>query len=283
MGAVKGQAGTVQGVDCGTWLARKFADISRQVMQPVIATGDVTIQEFLASGFSVKDHLAAFLSLSKDAVEERLPQSKEDLAAMHPGAFDPERAEMFYEDTVGIGHLLELAAWHLSSADYIADTLRLQQQFAHGDVLDFGGGIGTHALAAAGLSDVRHVWFVDLNPQNRAFVAQRAAALGLADRLSVHRDLDSLPGQSFDTVVCLDVLEHLPDPAAQLMEFHRRLRAGGRAILNWYFFKGHEGEYPFHFDDPELVDTFFRCLQGHFLEVFHPLLITTRVYRPLEI
>ena len=283
MGAVKGRAGTVQGFDCGTWLARKFAHISRQVMQPVIATGDVTIQEFLASGFSVKDHLASYLSLSTAEVEERLPQSKEDLAAMHPGAFDPERAEMFYEDTVGTGHLLELAAWHLSSADYIADTLRLQQQFAHGDVLDFGGGIGTHALAAAGLSDVRHVWFVDLNPQNRAFVAQRAAALGLADRLSVHRDLDSLPSQSFDTVVCLDVLEHLPDPAAQLMEFHRRLRAGGRAVLNWYFFKGHEGEYPFHFDDPELVDSFFRCLQGHFLEVFHPLLITTRVYRPLEI
>lgn len=283
MGAVKGRAGTVQGFDCGTWLARKFAHISRQVMQPVIATGDVSIQEFLASGFSVKDHLASYLSLSTAEVEERLPQSKEDLAAMHPGAFDPERAELFYEDTVGTGHLLELAAWHLSSADYIADTLRLQQQFAHGDVLDFGGGIGTHALAAAGLSDVRHVWFVDLNPQNRAFVAQRAAALGLADRLSVHRDLDSLPSQSFDTVVCLDVLEHLPDPAVQLMEFHRRLRAGGRAVLNWYFFKGHEGEYPFHFDDPELVDSFFRCLQGHFLEVFHPLLITTRVYRPLEI
>jgi len=282
MGAVKGRTGTVQAVDCGTWLARKFADISRQVMQPVIASGDVTIQEFLASGFAVKDHLAAYLSLAKAEVEKRLPQSKEDLAAMHPGAFDPERAEMFYEDTVGTGHLFELAAWHLSSADYIADTLRLQQQFAHGDVLDFGGGIGTHALAAAGLSEVRHVWFVDLNPQNRAFVAQRAAALGFSDRISVHRDLDSLPGQSFDTVMCLDVLEHLPDPAAQLMEFHRRLRAGGRAVLNWYFFKGHEGEYPFHFDDPKLVDTFFRCLQGHFLELFHPLLITTRVYRPLE-
>ena len=252
-------------------------------MPPVIASEAVDLQAFLASGFSVKDHLAAYLSLSTDEVEHRLPQSKEDLAAMHPGAFDPKHAEMFYEDTVGTGHLLELAAWHLSSADYIADTLRLQQQFAHGDVLDFGGGIGTHALAAAGLSDVRHVWFVDLNPQNRAFVAQRAAALGLADRLSVHRDLDSLPSQSFDTVVCLDVLEHLPDPADQLMEFHRRLRAGGRAVLNWYFFKGHEGEYPFHFDDPELVDSFFRCLQGHFLEVFHPLLITTRVYRPLEI
>ena len=283
MGAVNKQAETVQAPDCGTWLARKFADISTQVMQPVIASEALDLQAFLASGFSVKDHLAAYLSLSTDEVELRLPQSKEDLAAMHPGAFDPKHAEMFYEDTVGTGHLLELAAWHLSSADYIADTLRLQQQFATGDVLDFGGGIGTHALAAAGLSDVRHVWFVDLNPQNRAFVAQRAAALGLSHRLSVHRDLDSLPGQTFDTIVCLDVLEHLPDPAAQLMEFHRRLKAGGRAVLNWYFFKGHDGEYPFHFDDPGLVDNFFRCLQANFLEVFHPLLITTRVYRPLDI
>ena len=252
-------------------------------MHPPKASAHVGIQQFLASGFSVKAHLASYLSLSSEQVEQRLPQSTEDLAAMHPGAFDPERAADFYEDTVGTGHLFELATWHLGSAGYIADTLRLQQQFARGDVLDFGGGIGTHALAAAGLEDVRHVWFIDLNPQNRAFVKDRAARLGLSDRLSVHRDLDSLLDQRFDTVVCLDVLEHLPDPTAQLREFHHRLTSGGRALLNWYFFKGHSGEYPFHFDDPELVEGFFHCLQTHFLEVFHPLLITTRVYRPLVV
>ena len=251
-------------------------------MPPLNASAGVDIPNFLESGFAVKDHLASYLSLSAADVDERLPQSTEDLAAMHPGAFDPEQASDFYEDTVGTGHLFELAAWHLSSADYIADTLRLQQQFAHGDVLDFGGGIGTHALAAAGLESVRHVWFVDLNPQNRAFVQDRAARLGLSERVSVHRDLDSLPGRCFDTVVCLDVLEHLPNPSAQLMEFHRRLTPGGRALLNWYFFKGHHGEYPFHFDDPSLVEDFFGCLQRHFLELFHPLLITTRVYRPIQ-
>ena len=157
----------------------------------------------------------------------------------------------------------------------------LQQRFAHGHVLDFGGGIGSHALAAAALPQVEAVWFVDLNPQNRAFVAARAAELGVASRLRCFRDLDdpALPA-CFDTIVCLDVLEHLNDPAGQLEQFARRLRPQqGVALMNWYFFKGHRGEYPFHFDDPQLVEGFFRTLQSRFLELFHPYLITTRAYR----
>jgi ubiquinone/menaquinone biosynthesis C-methylase UbiE len=238
---------------------------------------------FLADGFNLSAQLARYLDLSLEELAERLPTSTDDLAALHPGAFDPEQASSFYEDTVGTGHLLELAAWHLGSADYIADTLRLQERFARGQVLDFGGGIGSHALAAAALPQVEAVWFVDLNPHNRAFVAQRAQQLGLADRLRCFRDLDDpqLPAR-FDTVVCLDVLEHLTDPAAQLEIFERRMQPEAIALLNWYFFRGFNGEYPFHFDDPELVERFFRTLQSRFLEVFHPYLITTRAYRRLE-
>ena len=250
-------------------------------MQQVSRSAAVDVEAFLADGFDLRRHLSRFLGCSLTELEARLPVGTDDLAALHPGAFQPEDATAFYEDTVGTGHLLELAAWHLTSADYIADTLRLQQHFARGHLLDFGGGIGTHALAAAALPQVEHVWFVDLNPHNRQFLQARAAALGLEHRLSVHRDLASCRGQRFDTVVCLDVLEHLPDPSAQLREFHRCLAADGTALLNWYFFKGHNGEYPFHFDDPALVDQFFRTLQAHFLERFHPWLITTRAYRPL--
>lgn len=240
----------------------------------------LNLKHFLTDGFALRSQLAAFLQLNQAELEQRLPRSTADLAGLHPGAFDPKRAEAFYEETVGDGHLLELAAWHLGSADYIADTLRLQERFAAGAVLDFGGGIGSHALAAANLSAVEHVWFVDLNPRNRAFMQWRASALGLADRISCHRDLTdpTLPDR-FDTIVCLDVLEHLSDPAGQLETFAARLNHRGTALLNWYFFQGFHGEYPFHFDDPALVERFFLTLQQRFLEVFHPWLITTRAYR----
>lgn len=242
----------------------------------------LSLERFLQDGFGLLEQLARFLDVDRAEVERRLPGSNADLAALHPGAFDPEAIESFYEATVGDAHLLELAAWHLGSAAYIADTLRLQAHFARGQVLDFGGGIGTHALAAAALPSVECVWFVDLNPRNRAFVSWRAAELGVADRLRCHRDLSdpSLPAR-FDTIVCLDVLEHLKDPAAQLRVFQERLQGDGHALLNWYFFRGFQGEYPFHLDDPALVDHFFRTLQSHFLEVFHPWLITTRAYRPM--
>tara|TARA_Y100001968_G_C19388278_1_gene734093 strand:+ start:244 stop:1041 length:798 start_codon:yes stop_codon:yes gene_type:complete len=239
----------------------------------------IDITEFLQSGFDLKAQLAQFLDISLDKLESKLPSGAEDLAALHPGSLKPDDALDFYEKEVGYAHLLDLAAWHLNSSNYISDTLRLQKMFAFGKVLDFGGGIGTHAIAAASLENVEHVYFVDLNPQNRDFVKCRAKELGLSDCISIHRDLDSTGDVEFDTLVCLDVLEHLPDPSGQLDIFLNRLSPKGIALMNWYFFKGFQGEYPFHFDEPEMIDRFFLTLQSKFIEVFHPFLITTRAYK----
>ena len=46
----------------------------------------------------------------------------------------------FYIEIVGDKHLADLAAWHISSKDYIAD-IKLQQRFSRNLVLDFGGGM----------------------------------------------------------------------------------------------------------------------------------------------
>ena len=243
---------------------------------------DLSVSRFLKDGFNLKNHLINFLNINNDQLEERLLKGVDDLASLHPGAFNKNDAGDFYEEKVGDAHLIDLASWHLNSSNYIADTLRLQQKFASGKVLDFGGGIGTHALAASFLSDVEHIWFVDLNPQNRSFVEQRAKQLGIENQISVHRDLESLSNVTFDSVICLDVLEHLPDPSQQLEIFLEKLSCDGIALMNWYFYKGKNGEYPFHFDDPDMVNRFFTTLQANYLEVFHPFLITTRAYKPLK-
>ena len=184
---------------------------------------DLSVSRFLKDGFNLKNHLTKFLDINNEKLEQRLIKGVDDLAALHPGAFNKNDVCDFYEEKVGDAHLIDLASWHLNSSNYIADTLRLQQKFAYGKVLDFGGGIGTHTLAATFLSDVEHIWFVDLNPQNRSFVKQRAKELGVEDQISVHRDLESVTNLKFDSVIWLDVLEHLPDPSKQLDIFLEKL------------------------------------------------------------
>ena len=197
---------------------------------------DLSVSSFINDGFNLKNHLIDFLKINNDQLDKRLVKGVDDLAALHPGAFNESNAGDFYEEKVGDAHLIDLASWHLNSSNYIADTLRLQQEFASGKVLDFGGGIGTHALAASFLKDVEHVWFVDLNPQNRSFVEHRSRELGIENKISVSRDLESTSGVIFDSLVCLDVLEHLPDPAKQLKIFWEKLSPKGIAIMNWYFY-----------------------------------------------
>ena len=73
----------------------------------------------------------------------------------------------------------------------------------------------------------------------------------------------------FDTLICLDVLEHLPDPSDQLLQFVQRSSNQCTALMNWYFFKGNKGEYPFHYDDEEMIAKFFETLQSSFKEKTH--------------
>ena len=72
-------------------------------------------------------------------------------------------------------------------------------------------------------------------------------------------------------------MEHLADPTSQINNFSEIMDSNSIALFNWYFYKGDKNEYPFHIDDNKIVEKFFETLQSNFLEVFHPILITTRV------
>lgn len=229
--------------------------------------------------FDLELHLQDFLKIDRPTLNQQL-QSRRYLATELEQHFDWAMVSDFYSNQVGTSYLFELSTWHLESRDYIHNTLQLVTDHAQGIVLDFGCGIGTHAIAAAHCPQVEQVVCVDLNAVNLEFVSYRAARLGLTKKIVC---TDTLKDEDrFDTILCFDVLEHLPEPQTQLLHFYRSLSNAGKLIVNWYFFKGFKQEYPFHLDDPQLVEDFFQTLQTHFLEVFHPYLITTRCYRKLK-
>ena len=236
------------------------------------------LKDFLDDAFDLKSHLMEFLSLKEKDLNEFLENAKMDLANLHPGN-NVSKTKDFYQDIVGDKHLADLAAWHLSSKVYIADTLKLQQRFSRNLVLDFGGGIGTHALANAMSSEVEHVFFVDINQTNRNFVEYRSKKLGVQKKISFYKTIQQTEISKFDTIVCLDVLEHLSNPASQLDIFYKIMDSNSIGLFNWYFYKGEKNEYPFHIDNEEIVKNFFKTLQSKFIEVFHPILITTRSYK----
>ena len=222
-----------------------------------------------------------FLSIKEKDLDCYLKNAKMNLAKSHPGDALGDVSD-FYTDIVGDRHLADLAAWHITSKDYIADTLKLQQRFSRDLVLDFGGGIGTHALANAMSSKVKHVFFVDINENNRNFVEYRAKELGVEKKITFCKKIKDLQITKFDTIVCLDVLEHLADPASQIEIFNEFMDSNSIALFNWYFYKGENNEYPFHIEDNKVVEKFFKKLQSNFLEVFHPILITTRAYKKIR-
>jgi SAM-dependent methyltransferase len=58
----------------------------------------------------------------------------------------------------------------------------------------------------------------------------------------LHGSIDAIPvdDATFDVVLCLQVLEHVPDPAAAVRELRRVVKPGGRVLLSTH------GVYPFH-------------------------------------
>ncbi|WP_218081825.1 class I SAM-dependent methyltransferase [Anthocerotibacter panamensis] len=246
-----------------------------------IAPSPLFLNEFWQDAFALKLHLQEFLGLETAQLTPLLESGCRALAQLGQRDFSWDRWTQFYGSHVGDAYFFDLAAWHLTNPqDYIGNTVRLVADFAQGRVLDFGGGIGTHSLAAAQCPKVTQVVYCDINPRHQAFVEYRASQLGLTDKIICQAAV--LAEESFDTILCFDVLEHLPDPSAQLLQFYDSLQTGGCLVTNWYFFQGFDREYPFHLDyreQPQTVAKFYGTLRQHFLEVFHPYLSGGRCYR----
>jgi len=186
--------------------------------------------------FNLNQHLQEFLNSYLETIEQELALGQQSLKEIVHRDFDWEKASDFYRDRVGQAYLFDQGSWHMSNQGYIKGTLTLISDRAADRVLDFGCGIGTHAIAAALCPQVEQVVYCDLNPINCNFVQSRAAKLGVSDKISC--SLEVSPTEVFEAIICFDVMEHLLNPSQQLMDFNQRLAPSGKIILNWYFFKG---------------------------------------------
>lgn len=99
-----------------------------------------------------------------------------------------------------------------------------------GKVLDMGGGIGASSayLKATGKAD--HAVLVDQVANTVADGIDKAYAGNIEDPALIDRVITE--NGPFDTILCLDILEHLRDPWTTVRQLKTGLRPGGVMIIS---------------------------------------------------
>jgi SAM-dependent methyltransferase len=113
----------------------------------------------------------------------------------------------------------------------MAEALRAHLPCA--SLLDAGCGDGRYFHVVAAAPPTERLVGCDISERILATARETAAEVGLAPEL-VRANVESLPfeDESFDVVLCTQVLEHLLSPAEGVRELARVLRPGGRLLLS---------------------------------------------------
>jgi SAM-dependent methyltransferase len=128
-----------------------------------------------------------------------------------------------------VGSELDLFAVVVRWKSYWSERIK---PYLRGDTLEVGAGIGSNTSLLRGLVSGR---WVCLEPDGELSVQLKAnlkEATELQNCESYCGTLQSFPDEeSFDTIVYVDVLEHIEDDAGELRLAAARLRPGGRVIV----------------------------------------------------
>ena len=114
---------------------------------------------------------------------------------------------------------------------------------AGAQVLDVGCGLGAIDLLLVERFGAAHVTGIDVEAPLVARAAERVAAAGMADRISIRK---VSPGPfpfddgAFDVVFSKDSMIHIPDKPALYAEVHRVLAPGGWMLVGDWFGNGLE-------------------------------------------
>jgi 2-polyprenyl-3-methyl-5-hydroxy-6-metoxy-1,4-benzoquinol methylase len=115
---------------------------------------------------------------------------------------------------------------------YGAHLFQLFRPYVGRRVLEVGCGIGTMSRRLTSVADL--VVGIEPNPHCADLVRDEMhgdAKFSLRTCLLEECDLVELASQRFDTVFCVNVLEHIEDDREALRMFHRVLSPGGHALI----------------------------------------------------
>lgn len=145
--------------------------------------------------------------------------------------------ERFYEESDAF--LYELAIWNHNRLKgrmrrWIADTLARASTEAL-SILSIGDGLGFDSLSFAERGHA--VTYLEVPGCTERFA--RAMFRRVGANIMIETDPAALAESSFDVVVALDVLEHVPDPPVFLSQLLRPLRLGGLFIVHSPFYMIH--------------------------------------------
>ena len=101
------------------------------------------------------------------------------------------------------------------------------REFVHGDVLEVGAGIGANTVT---LADLDYRSWICLEPDG-ALAARVTLPAGGRHQTAIGTIEDLPEGARFDSILYIDVLEHIEDDRAEMARAAARLNPGGTLIV----------------------------------------------------
>ena len=179
-------------------------------------------------------------------VLSRLHKEYENLGSNVKCAFSDAGLEL-YEWSSGLGHfyeqtdafLYELAIWNCNKIKrkmrrWIAEYLETNSQ-RNLNILSIGDGLGFDSMYLAQLG--HNITYFEVSGYTEAFA--RKVFSQCEENITVITDQDKIPSNKYDIVICLDVLEHVPDLHSYVETITGYIRPGGELIVHAPFYMIH--------------------------------------------
>ena len=107
-------------------------------------------------------------------------------------------------------------------------TLNKFKKFLNGEILEVGCGIGNFTRT---LTSFGQVWAIDINNEYIEKIGERVDRGTQVGFGNIEKGEYFFQTRKFDTIVCLNVLEHIKDDVATVNNLHKLLKKNGKLIL----------------------------------------------------